>query len=55
MQPLDAAEKAGASWAQSVGASGIAELRQIPAEKLLGCEPAPTRGVLADNGRLGDS
>jgi para-nitrobenzyl esterase len=35
MQPLDAAEKAGVSWAQSVGASGIAELRQIPAEKLL--------------------
>ena len=35
MQPLDAAEKAGVSWAQSLGASSTAELRRIPAEKLL--------------------
>jgi para-nitrobenzyl esterase len=34
MQPLDAAEKAGAAWVHSVGASGLAELRGMPAEKL---------------------
>src|SRR5438093_3740533 len=36
MQPLDVAEKAGAAWAQSLEASGMTELREIPAEKLLG-------------------
>jgi para-nitrobenzyl esterase len=35
MQPLDVAENAGASWAQSLGASSLGELRKIPAEKLL--------------------
>jgi para-nitrobenzyl esterase len=35
MQPLDAAEKAGAAWAQSVGASSLVDLRSMPAEKLL--------------------
>jgi para-nitrobenzyl esterase len=34
MQPLDSAEKVGAAWAQTVGASNLAELRKIPAEKL---------------------
>src|SRR5579871_6626591 len=34
MQPLEAAEKAGAAWAQSVGASSVTELRKISAEKL---------------------
>jgi len=34
MQPLHAAEKAGAAWAHSVGASSVADLRKIPAEKL---------------------
>lgn len=34
MQPLDSAEKAGAAWAHSVGASNLAELRKMPAEKL---------------------
>ena len=34
MQPLDSAEKAGAAWAHSVGASSLAELRKSPAEKL---------------------
>ena len=34
MQPLDAAEKAGAAWAQSLDASSPAELRKIVAEKL---------------------
>jgi para-nitrobenzyl esterase len=34
MQPLDSAEKAGAAWVQSVGASSLAELRKIPADKL---------------------
>ena len=35
MQPLGAAEKDGAAWAQSVGVSSLLELRRIPAEKLL--------------------
>ena len=35
MQPLDAAEKAGAAWAQAQGISGLAALRAMPAEKLL--------------------
>ena len=35
MQPLDVAEKAGASWAQSLGASSLVDLRKIPADKLL--------------------
>src|SRR5207302_6074928 len=34
MQSLDSAEKAGAAWAHSVGASSLAELRKMPAEKL---------------------
>jgi len=34
MQPLDAAERAGAAWAQSIGAANLAELRRLPAEKL---------------------
>lgn len=34
MQPLKSAEKDGAAWAQSVGASSLAELRKISAEKL---------------------
>lgn len=32
--PLLAAEKAGAEWAQSLGAATIAELRKLPADKL---------------------
>jgi para-nitrobenzyl esterase len=35
MQPLDVAEKAGVAWSESLGASSVAELRKIPAEKLL--------------------
>jgi para-nitrobenzyl esterase len=35
MQPLDAAEQAGAAWAHSAGASTLKELRAMPAEKLL--------------------
>jgi len=34
MQPLNDAEKVGAAFAQSVGASSLAELRKIPADKL---------------------
>jgi para-nitrobenzyl esterase len=37
MQPLESAEKAGAAWVHhSVGASSLAELRKMPAEKLQG-------------------
>ncbi len=35
MQPLDAAEQAGAAWARSAGASSLAELRRMPADTLL--------------------
>jgi para-nitrobenzyl esterase len=35
MRPLRAAEKEGAAWAESLGVSGIGELRAIAAEKLL--------------------
>jgi len=35
MQPLQAAEQDGLAWAQSLGASGLSELRAMPAEKLL--------------------
>jgi para-nitrobenzyl esterase len=35
MQPLAEAEKAGAAWARTLGASTLAEMRNIPAEKLL--------------------
>ena len=35
MQPLASAEKDGAAWAKSIGASSLAELRSLPAEKLL--------------------
>lgn len=35
MQPLDAAEQAGAAWARSAGASSLAALRGMPAETLL--------------------
>jgi para-nitrobenzyl esterase len=34
MNPLSAAEKSGADWAKAQGASNIAELRKLPAEKL---------------------
>jgi para-nitrobenzyl esterase len=34
MQPLGAAEKAGAAWMHSGGATSLAELRSMPAEKL---------------------
>jgi len=35
MQPLRSAEDAGTAWARSLGASTVADLRKIPAEKLL--------------------
>jgi hypothetical protein len=35
MQGLKTAEKDGAAWALSAGAANLAELRKIPAEKLL--------------------
>src|SRR5881394_3130605 len=35
MQPMAAAEKQGAAWAQSLGASNLAALRATPADKLL--------------------
>jgi para-nitrobenzyl esterase len=35
MQPLDTAEKAGAAWAQSVGAGTFADLRAMPADKVM--------------------
>jgi len=35
MQPLNAAEKDGASWAQAVGAPRLADLRGMPAQKLM--------------------
>jgi para-nitrobenzyl esterase len=35
MRPLDAAEKEGTTWAQSIGASSLTELRKVFAEKLL--------------------
>jgi para-nitrobenzyl esterase len=34
MQPLDAAEKAGAAWTQTLGATSLADLRKMPADKL---------------------
>ncbi|HWR14933.1 MAG TPA: carboxylesterase family protein [Terriglobales bacterium] len=39
MVPLSSAEKSGEAWLSSVGVSNIAELRKIPAEKLLGMSP----------------
>jgi len=36
MQPLQVAEQDGRAWAQSLGASGLKELRAMPAERLLG-------------------
>ena len=56
MQPLDVAEKAGASWAQSLGASSLVDLRKIPADKLLAAAQHQ-RGLSWPkcNGRLGDS
>ena len=44
MQPLDAAEKAGAAWALSAGASTLKELRAMPAETLLAASQR-ARGV----------
>jgi para-nitrobenzyl esterase len=35
MQPLTAAEKAGADWSQSIGASTITELRAMSADKVM--------------------
>jgi para-nitrobenzyl esterase len=35
MRPLDVAEKEGTTWAQSIGASSLTELRKVLAEKLL--------------------
>ena len=35
MQPLSAAEEAGVAWTQALGVSSLAELRRVPAEKLL--------------------
>jgi hypothetical protein len=35
MLPLAPAEKLGAAWASKVGASNLAELRKIPADRLL--------------------
>ena len=35
MQPLDPAEKAGAAWAQSAGAATLADLRAMPADKVM--------------------
>jgi para-nitrobenzyl esterase len=34
MKPLDSAEQAGIAWVRSVGATSLAELRKMPAEKL---------------------
>jgi para-nitrobenzyl esterase len=44
VQPLADAEKDGAAWAEKIGASSVADLRSIPADKLLE-ESRSVRGV----------
>jgi para-nitrobenzyl esterase len=45
------AEQAGQAWAMTLGASTVADLRRLPAEKLLAAATPPGRGETAPPGR----
>jgi len=45
------AERAGEAWAATLGASTIADLRKLPAEKVLAASSPPGRGAAAPPGR----